>query len=367
MTDTPKTQSTPAIDGDTQRNITAALEPYAAPPHLPTSLKYLGLNLLYCAVVVSVTYYVRTLGVATWILAPSYALVMGTVSFGLWVLGHECGHGAFAPKRWQNDLVGFVLHSALLVPYWSWQYSHAKHHRYTSHTIMGETHVPKTSESKDDACVSRLLGCRVKAAFKIFKYLLFGWPAYLLVNKSGGMMQINGKTPLRSDRFKDHFHSGSQVMPRKWTIEASTVGCLCTMLALWWSGRQNAMLWYLGPWVVVNAWLTLVTWLHHTDVDVPHYGPKEFTWLRGALSTVDRPYHWFFNHLHHNIGSTHVLHHLRPKIPHYRAVAATAALKPVLGTLYRSDSTPMRDAVWRAAHMCTLIKSREGIQYYKER
>ena len=110
---------------------------------------------------------------------PKYAVVMGTVTFGLWVLGHECGHGAFAPKRWQNDLVGFVLHSVLIVPYWSWKFSHAKHHRYTNHTINGETHVPKTHVSKADAMVRKVLGWRVAASFKIVKYLLFGWPAYI--------------------------------------------------------------------------------------------------------------------------------------------------------------------------------------------
>ena len=39
-------------------------------------------------------------------------------------------------------MVGWVVHSALLVPFWSWQYSHGKHHKYTNHLVLGETHVP---------------------------------------------------------------------------------------------------------------------------------------------------------------------------------------------------------------------------------
>ena len=41
-----------------------------------------------------------------------------------------------------QDLVGYVLHTALLVPYFSWQRSHAVHHSRTNHITEGETHVP---------------------------------------------------------------------------------------------------------------------------------------------------------------------------------------------------------------------------------
>lgn len=44
----------------------------------------------------------------------------GAVCTGVWVIAHECGHQAFS--RWQvvNDTVGLVLHSCLLVPFYSW-------------------------------------------------------------------------------------------------------------------------------------------------------------------------------------------------------------------------------------------------------
>ena len=50
-----------------------------------------------------------------------YAVLTGTAAMGLWVLAHECGHGAFSDSRRLQDAVGYVLHSALLVPYFSWQ------------------------------------------------------------------------------------------------------------------------------------------------------------------------------------------------------------------------------------------------------
>ena len=37
-----------------------------------------------------------------------------------------------------------------------------------------------------------------------------------------------------------------------------------------------------------NAWLVLYTWLQHNDPSVPQYGEDEWTWVKGALSTIDR-------------------------------------------------------------------------------
>lgn len=56
---------------------------------------------------------------------------------------------------------------------------------------------------------------------------------------------------------------------------------------------------YVGPYMFTNAWLVLYTWLQHTDVDVPHFGPESWTWEKGAFMTIDRPYGPLFDFLHH--------------------------------------------------------------------
>jgi len=58
----------------------------------------------------------------------AYAFICGTIATGVWVLGHECGHGAFSENKLANDILGFVLHIPLLVPFFSWQHSHYVHH-----------------------------------------------------------------------------------------------------------------------------------------------------------------------------------------------------------------------------------------------
>ena len=71
-----------------------------------------------------------------------YGVITGTIAMGCWVIAHECGHHAFHPNRRIEGVVGFVLHSILLVPYYSWAHSHAVHHAHCNHLEQGETHVP---------------------------------------------------------------------------------------------------------------------------------------------------------------------------------------------------------------------------------
>ena len=115
-----------------------------------------------------------------WIL---YAAVTGTVATGCWVIAHECGHGAFSDNKLLQDPVGYILHTALLVPYMSWQRSHAVHHAFTNHITLGETHVPYTAESGKKTLAQRSflikafgegLGGGIYALKRLLSHLIFG-------------------------------------------------------------------------------------------------------------------------------------------------------------------------------------------------
>ena len=47
---------------------------------------------------------------------------------------------------------------------------------------------------------------------------------------------------------------------------------------------------YVPPYLVCNGWLVLYTWLQHTHEAMPHFGDADWAWVKGALSTIDRPY-----------------------------------------------------------------------------
>lgn len=56
--------------------------------------------------------------------------------------------------------------------------------------------------------------------------------------------------------------------------------------------------------------------------------------MKGVLGTVDRSIGFIGRHFFHEIIDYHVIHHLFPKIPFYKAEEATMAIKPLLGPSY---------------------------------
>jgi len=297
----------------------------------------------------------------------AYAIVAGTAGTGCWVIAHECGHRAFAKQNWLQDAIGYLLHSLLLVPYFSWQRSHAVHHALTNHLDLGETHVPLRDTTPGGQAWRRwqeTFGDEAFAVVVIGLRFLVGWPLYLLTGVTGG--------PARG--MTNHFWPGwpfsAALFPgtwrrKVWLSDVGVVGMLC--LLGWWTysaGCAQVLAVYGGPYLVVNAWLVLYTWLQHTDVDVPHFDDEDWTWVKGAFMTVDRPYGGILDFLHHHIGSTHVAHHIDARIPHYHAVKATCAIREHFPDLYRHDPTPIPQALWRIARRCQVVsKADEGWEF----
>lgn len=205
----------------------------------------------------------------------AYSAVAGTVAMGLWVLAHECGHSAFSKNKALQDGIGFAIHSLMLVPYYSWQRSHAVHHQYTNHIELGETHVPeiavKDSESSLAArqfflkTLGQENGIKAWGAWQSFLHLVIGWPAYLLVGATGGTAR--GMT--------NHFYPNpltapdqpkKELFPGNWKekVYQSDIGIAAVlgMLAAWTAcnGLPQVMALYGGPLLIVNAWLVLYTW-----------------------------------------------------------------------------------------------------------
>ncbi|MGC6483987.1 MAG: fatty acid desaturase [Synechococcus sp.] len=129
----------------------------------------------------------------------------------------------------------------------------------------------------------------------------------------------------------------------------SNLGLLAMIALLIIAAMQTSPLRVLGvyglPYLVINLWLTTYILLQHTDQTIPHFSNQTWTWAKGALQTVDRPYGPMLNLLHHGIGSTHVCHHVNSAIPHYNAWRGTALLRQRFPELVRYDSTPIPQAL----------------------
>ncbi|GFP94400.1 omega-6 fatty acid desaturase endoplasmic reticulum isozyme 2 [Phtheirospermum japonicum] len=294
---------------------------------------------------------------------PAYWALQGCVCTGVWVIAHECGHHAFSDYQWVDDLVGLVLHSALLVPYFSWKYSHRRHHSNTGSLERDEVFVPKPKSQV--GWHSKYLNNPPGRVMTLFVTLTMGWPLYLAFNVSGRPY----------DRFACHYNPYGPIYNDRERLQIfiSDAGVIGMLYLLYRVALVKGLTWvvcvYGVPLLIVNGFLVLITFLQHTHPSLPHYDSSEWDWLRGALATVDRDY-GVLNKVFHNITDTHVAHHLFSTMPHYHAMEATKAIKPILGQYYQFDGTSFYKAMWREAKECLYVEPDEGgkgVFWYKNK
>ena len=203
-----------------------------------------------------------------------YGFLNGLFATGLWVLAHECGHQSFSSSKILNDTVGFILHSALLVPYFSWKISHGKHHKATGHMERDMVFVPRTRPLFAEhigVAIEKLTEITEDAPIHSALYLLgrqlFGWPIYLLTNDSGHNnheRQAEGRGAGKENGLLtgvNHFNPQSplfEARDAKWII-LSDIGLLVTGTLIYVAGQnygwQNILVWYFLPYTWVNHWL----------------------------------------------------------------------------------------------------------------
>lgn len=78
-------------------------------------------------------------------------MIAGNTLTGVWIIAHECGHGAFSTSKLINNTVGTILHSALLVPYHPWRISHSQHHKYCCSIDDDMAFVPSTRSALQES------------------------------------------------------------------------------------------------------------------------------------------------------------------------------------------------------------------------
>jgi omega-6 fatty acid desaturase (delta-12 desaturase) len=294
--------------------------------------------------------------VALW---AAYTFVQGTNMTSVWVIAHECGHRAFSPSRLVNDVVGMVLHSALLVPYHPWRISHGNHHKHTNHLDLDTVFVPRKEATPLAEAVEQ---SPFYSLLTFVGMLLGGWPGYLFFNVASQNYQ----------RRANHFEPSSPLFRPSDKLDVivsdfaliGVVAMLGTAIASF--GFANVALWYLCPYLVVNAWLVYITFMQHTDVRIPHYDAAHWNFMRGALATVDRDYGAVLSEWLHHIHDAHVVHHIFSTVPHYNAIEITRKyIKEALGPYYASDARPLLTSTVESWTRCKYVVPADGIAYFR--
>ncbi|KAI3734331.1 hypothetical protein L6452_13797 [Arctium lappa] len=285
---------------------------------------------------------------------PIYWFCQGSSFMGIWSIGHDLGHHSFSEYQWLDDAIGFVVHSTFLTPYFSFKYSHRSHHAHTNSMEYDEVWIPKR---KADTFYSEILNNPLGNLFMTFVRLLLSFPMYFTFN-------IHGRP---YDGFVSHFYPQSPLFndSERKLVWLSNAGMLVAIYALYQIAAVTGATWlfciYGAPLLVMNAHFIFFTFLHHSHPSLAHFDSREWDWLKGAMSTVDRDY-GILNHVFHDVTCAHVVHHLISTIPHYHTVEATKAVKPILGDYYKYDDTPILKAFWRETKDCIYVEPDEGAE-----
>ncbi|TFY81121.1 hypothetical protein EWM64_g2893 [Hericium alpestre] len=308
-----------------------------------------------------------------WLSWMVYWWFQGLIFTGIWVIGHECGHGAFSGSKQLCNTIGFITHTFLWTPYFSWKISHHRHHSNHASMERDEVYVPKT---RGDLRISEGHGHKIDyedylgdtpifTLFMLIRQQLLAFPAYLLFNVSGQK---------RYPAWTNHFNTESILFTKgqRRLVIVSNLGIIAMILGVQRAcatfGAAQILKYYGIPWLCVSHWFIMITYLHHTDPSLPHYRNKEWNYQRGAASTVDRPFlGWQGRFFLHDVAHFHVIHHFFPKMPWYNGAEATGYLKQFIGEHYAFSDKPAFQALWQNYNDCQFVENDGDVLFYRDR
>ncbi|MFU8881429.1 MAG: fatty acid desaturase [Rhodobacterales bacterium] len=256
---------------------------------------------------ISVLPFIGIWALALWALSFSYVLafVLGVANAAfvlrLFLIQHDCGHGAFFADKRIGDWVGRVLAVFTMTPYDVWKRTHSAHHSATGNLDkrgLGDVHTMTVAEY------------RAATPFQRLMYRLYRHPVVLFGLGPGFLFLLQNRIPYG-------------LMSSGWIYWISAMGTnlatLGFLVALYvYAGWAPILLIFL-PSVMVAA--TIGMWLfyiQHQFEDTYWEGDSDWQIHDAALhgsSHYDLPplARWFTA----NIGIHHV-HHLYARIPYYK-------------------------------------------------
>lgn len=241
-----------------------------------------------------------SLRISPW-LALAIAMANGLFLVRIFLIQHDCGHGAFFRNRHLSDWIGRALGVLTLTPYDVWRRSHSIHHSSAGNLDkrgMGDVVTLTVAEYRQRSWLGRL-------SYRLYRHpvVMFGLgPAYLFV--------VQNRLPLG-------------FMRAGWRYWVSAMGTNVALAAalgviLYLGGLAPLLLVFL-PTVLVAA--TIGVWLFYVQhqFEETHWDPDCDWQLHDAALHGSSHYvmpgvlRWMTA----NIGIHHV-HHLYSRIPFYR-------------------------------------------------
>ena len=250
----------------------------------------------------------------------------------LFIIQHDCGHGAFFRSSRVADVVGSILGVLTLTPYHYWRKTHALHHA-TSGNLEHRGFGDITTLTVDEYLA--------RSPWRRFAYRVYRHPVVLF--GVGAVLHFFVR------------HRLTVGVPRGWTRERRSI--LYTNAALVLAVLAGMAAVGPVPFLMVQLPITLIScstgvWLFYVQHQFePTYWEHADRWLYHEAALEGSSYYdlppvlrWFTG----NIGLHHV-HHLNARIPNYRlqeAFAAHPELQRVTRLTLRSSLKCLSLALW---------------------
>ncbi len=238
---------------------------------------------------------------AGYYLALGATPLAGLFLLRVFIIQHDCGHGAFLRNRASNDWLGRALGVFTLTPYDCWRRSHALHHSTTGNL---------DARGFGDIDTLTVREYQERTPLRRFLYRLYRHPVVLLGLGPAYQFLLRHRLPIGLMKAGPIFWSSAMA------TNLATALALALPVYLWGFG-VTAMVFF--P-VLISA-ASIGVWLFYVQHQFPAaYWDKADDWsfhdaaLHGS-SHLDLPpiLSWFTGH----IGIHHV-HHLASRIPFYR-------------------------------------------------
>ncbi len=235
------------------------------------------------------------------LLALAATPLAGLFLLRLFIIQHDCGHGAFLRNRAGNDWIGRALGAFTLTPYDCWRRSHALHHAATGNL---------DARGFGDVDTLTVREYRERSRWGRFFYRLYRHPVVLLGVGPAYLFLLRHRLPIGlMDQGRVYWFSA---------IGTNLVTALILAVPLYFLGFGSTALVFFP--VLLSA-ASAGVWLFYVQHQFPeaHWDyAADWSFHDAALhgsSHLDLPpvLGWFTGH----IGIHHV-HHLASRIPFYR-------------------------------------------------
>ena len=274
------------------------------------------------------------LSVSAW-LALALAMLNGAFLVRIFIIQHDCGHGAFFKNRQAQDWLGRALGVLTLTPYDVWRRTHSIHHAH---------HGDLDRRGIGDVLTLTIEEYRARGLFGRLMYRLYRHPLVMFILGPSYLFLLQNRLPFG-------------LMKSGWRYWTSAMGTnamigIAIGLIIWFGGLWPVLLIYL-PTSLIAA--TLGVWLFYVQhqFEETHWSKGEDWQLHDAALegsshyVLPQPLRWFSG----NIGIHHV-HHLYSRIPFYRlteVIRDHRALAEAQRLTIRESLASARLHLWDAA------------------